>query len=165
MSENETDPQAVRFTADVVAVREDGAVLLIRRLWPPFKGRFALPGGHVDPGETSLQAAVRELQEETGVEAAAADLIPVGTYDADGRDPRGPYSTDAYAVVVPRGTTARAGDDADAVQWVLPADTEATVGDLAFDHDQVLADACRLPRIREVLLLASAARAARERGW
>ena len=128
--------EALRYTADVVCIR-DGHVLLIERGWDPYEGQFALPGGHVDPGETSRTAAARELLEETGVLVDASELTLVGVYDRPDRDPRGRYVTAAYTVTVPAGTTARAGDDAAAVRWVPLAEP----GDLAFDHGQIVADA------------------------
>ncbi|MGW1870918.1 NUDIX domain-containing protein [Streptomyces mauvecolor] len=130
----------VRYTADVVCIR-GGDVLLIERGWPPHKGKLALPGGHVDPEDASpLAAAVRELREETDVRVTPDDLTKVGVYDAPGRDPRGRYSTTAFVVTVPEHTTAQAGDDAAAVQWI-PLDR---VGDnLAFDHGQIVSDARR----------------------
>jgi len=142
----ENPPERPYYTADVVCIRGE-EVLMIERGWEPFKGHLALPGGHVDAvGETSRSAAARELQEETGVRAAPEDLILVGVYDAPGRDPRGRYVTVAYAIEVPDGTTAQAGDDAAAVRWV-PLDMP---GDLAFDHAQILADAraARTPAAR-----------------
>ena len=52
-----------------VAVLREGRVLLARRAKPPGAGRFSLPGGLVEPGETLAEAALRELAEETGVAA------------------------------------------------------------------------------------------------
>ncbi|MFJ8442276.1 NUDIX domain-containing protein [Kitasatospora griseola] len=135
-----------RYTADVVCVREGviRSVLLIERGWDPFEGLDALPGGHVDNGETSLAAAVRELAEETGVKVAPAWLREVGVYDAPGRDPRGRYSTTAYVVTVASGTRAVASDDAASARWVPVADLQGDLDDLAFDHGVILADALRL---------------------
>nr|WP_228183741.1 NUDIX domain-containing protein [Streptomyces anulatus] len=138
---NESDHdtfETIRYTADVVCIR-GGDVLVIERGWGPHKGMNALPGGHVDPGESSRAAAARELAEETGVQVDASDLMQVGVWDAPDRDPRGRYITAAYLVTVPDDTTARAGDDAAAVRWV-PLDTPGT---LAFDHGQIVATARR----------------------
>ncbi|MFD9376105.1 NUDIX domain-containing protein [Streptomyces sp. NPDC059999] len=130
--------ETIRYTADVVVIRGD-QVLVIERGWSPHQGMLALPGGHVDAGETSLTAAVRELLEETGVHVDADALTLVGVYDGVGRDPRGRYVSVAYAVTVPADTIARAGDDAAAVRWVPMAEP----GELAFDHARIVADAWR----------------------
>ncbi|MGL4494344.1 MAG: NUDIX hydrolase [Beijerinckiaceae bacterium] len=53
-----------------LAVFRDGKVLLATRTKPPLNGVWSLPGGHVEPGETLEQAAVREVREEVGVESA-----------------------------------------------------------------------------------------------
>ncbi|WP_432070908.1 NUDIX domain-containing protein [Streptomyces sp. AA1529] len=129
------EAETIRYTADVVAVTDDGHVLLIERDWPPYEGAWALPGGHVDPGETGRAAAARELAEETGVDVDPAALTAIGHWDAPGRDPRGRYITAAYLARVPAGTPIVAGDDARTARWwplqELPQ--------LAFDHDQILA--------------------------
>lgn len=60
----------------VVCIR-DGEVLLIRRAKPPRKGEWSLPGGRIEHGERAVDAALRELREETGVEAEIVGLIDV----------------------------------------------------------------------------------------
>lgn len=129
--------ETIRYTADTVVTTTDGYVLLIERGWDPFKGQWALPGGHVDPGETSRDAAARELAEEAGVHAAPEELTQIGVFDLPGRDPRGRYVTVAYHLPVIPGTIVEAGDDATLAQWwplnALP--------DLAFDHADIIAAA------------------------
>ncbi|MFI1621801.1 NUDIX domain-containing protein [Streptomyces lydicus] len=134
MTDTET-PEAIRYTADVVALTPGGDVLLIERDWPPYVGAWALPGGHVDPGETSRAAAARELAEETGVQVAVDDLRQIGVWDSPERDPRGRYVTVAYAAVVPAGTRITAGDDARTARW-CPLDD--LPGRPAFDHADIL---------------------------
>ncbi|MFD9143994.1 NUDIX domain-containing protein [[Kitasatospora] papulosa] len=127
--------ETIRYTADVVVTTTDGFVLLIERGWDPHAGQWALPGGHVDPGETSRAAAARELAEEAGVYAGPEELNQVGTWDAPGRDPRGRYVTVAYQLTVISGTPAEAGDDAVNVRWWPLADLPP----LAFDHADIIA--------------------------
>ncbi|MEW2272163.1 NUDIX hydrolase [Streptomyces griseofuscus] len=131
--------EEIRYTADVVVTTTDGYVLLIERGWDPHKGCWALPGGHVDPGETSRTAAVRELGEEAGVYAAPEELVQLGVWDQPGRDPRGRYITVVYQLTVIPGTIIEAGDDAtDAQWWPLSG-----LPPLAFDHADILAAAIR----------------------
>jgi len=60
----------------VVCVR-GGVVLLIRRGRPPRRGEWSLPGGRIESGERTVDAALRELREETGVEAEIVGLVDV----------------------------------------------------------------------------------------
>uniref|UniRef100_UPI002F90E947 NUDIX hydrolase n=1 Tax=Streptomyces sp. NBC_01562 TaxID=2975879 RepID=UPI002F90E947 len=139
MTETETETfETIRYTADVVALTPAREVLLIQRGWPPHEGAWALPGGHVDPGETSIEAAARELAEETGVTVTADDLRQIGVWDAPERDPRGRYITVAYVAVVSVGTTITAGDDARTARW-WPLDDLPEC--LAFDHAAILSAA------------------------
>jgi len=132
--------ETIRYTADIVAVTPDRRVLLIERGWDPYEGHWALPGGHVDPGETSLAAAARELAEETGVQVTPADLRPIGVFDRPDRDPRGRYITAAYLARVPADTAVTAGDDARTARW-WPLD--ALPARLAFDHADILDNVLR----------------------
>jgi 8-oxo-dGTP diphosphatase len=60
-----------------VVVLRDEEVLLVRRGTPPRQGQWSLPGGRIEFGETVEAAALRELKEETGVEAELLGLIEV----------------------------------------------------------------------------------------
>lgn len=60
----------------VVCIRGD-EVLLIRRGAPPRMGEWSLPGGRIEPGESTEAAALRELREETGVSAELIGLVDV----------------------------------------------------------------------------------------
>src|SRR5256885_84259 len=80
-------------TADVVLLTiHHGrfSVLLVRRARHPEQGRWALPGGFVDEDEDVEAAAIRELEEETGLRELPAGirLEQLRTYGRPGRDPR-----------------------------------------------------------------------------
>ena len=70
----------------VVCLRGD-QVLLIRRGTPPRMGEWSLPGGRIEPRERAADAALRELHEETGVEARILGLVDVvdGIFPEEGR--------------------------------------------------------------------------------
>ncbi len=63
--------------AGIVVIRGESEVLLIRRGKPPYQGEWSIPGGKIEYGETTSEAALRELKEETGVEAEIVGLIDV----------------------------------------------------------------------------------------
>ncbi|WP_374515000.1 NUDIX hydrolase [Brevundimonas sp.] len=70
----------------VVCLKGD-EVLLIRRGRPPRQGEWSLPGGRIEPGERAVDAGLRELREETGVEARIVRLLDVvdGVFPEAGR--------------------------------------------------------------------------------
>jgi 8-oxo-dGTP diphosphatase len=111
--------------------------LLIRRGGEPFQGKWALPGGYVNEGETVRQAASRELREETGLLVNPGDLAFVGLYDEPGRDPRGWVVSGAFHVHMAPEQQAWPADDAvEATWWPL----NQPLPELAFDHETIIAD-------------------------
>ncbi len=109
------------FLAASVAVFRDGLVLLAERAMPPGARCFSLPGGLVETGETLGEAALRELREETGVEAEIVgfnDHVEVIERDAEGR-------VAAHFVVASfvgrwTGGEATAGPEALRTVWIAP---------------------------------------------
>lgn len=82
------DPPSRPVLGALAVVLRDGHALLARRGKEPDAGLWGFPGGHVELGETALDAAVRELREETGIAAEALEYltnIDVLRHDADGR--------------------------------------------------------------------------------
>ncbi len=69
----ETSPCPVPAVLAVVA--RQGRVLLVRRANPPDAGRWGFPGGHIEWGESTQAAAIRELHEETGVRALPGNVL------------------------------------------------------------------------------------------
>ena len=137
------------LTADVaVFAKCDGRIklLLIRRGGHPCLGRWALPGGFAEEGETIERTAARELEEETGIRGLPLTLV--GIYSAPGRDPRGWTVSAAYAVLLDDGMIdASAGDDAAEARWfdVVDGVPALPAGEgLAFDHHQIIADAWKI---------------------
>lgn len=111
-------------------------ILLIKRLNDPFKDCWALPGGYVNPDETSSEAARREAKEETNVDLPGLPKL-IGIFDKPGRDPRGWVISAAYRWYVPQYfySSFQAGDDAKEAQWFSLHDLPEN---MAFDHLEII---------------------------
>jgi 8-oxo-dGTP diphosphatase len=126
----------MKVTVDIVIFTiQSGTlkVLLVKRGIPPFKDRFALPGGFVLEDESLETAALRELREETGV--SDLYLEQLYSFGDPGRDPRDRVITVAYyALIAADRSRLTAGTDTTEAEWwpvgKLPA--------LAFDHHKIL---------------------------
>jgi 8-oxo-dGTP diphosphatase len=122
-------------------------VLVVRRSSAPFAGRWAFPGGFVNPSEDLPAAARRELGEETGLTRAVRVLDQLGAYGAPRRDPRGRVVTVAFLALVVGTPSPRAGDDAAEAAWWPVDELLARPRVLAFDHATILRDS--VSRLRE----------------
>lgn len=129
-------------TADAVVI-QSGHVLLVERLAQPGKGLWALPGGHIDPGETALDAAIRELYEEAGLDmprgAMRGRLRQRRVFDHPERSEKGWVRTEAFVFDLQdraQMEKIKAGSDAAAARWV-PI-TEITPDHLFEDHFDII---------------------------
>jgi 8-oxo-dGTP diphosphatase len=125
------------LTVDAVVLRNAVSVpeiLLIRRKHPPFGGNWALPGGFVNEEEDLLDAAIRELSEETGIHIPI--MSQFRTYGNPKRDPRHRTVTVVYIAWLDTNYLPVAGDDAAEAKWFaldqLP--------EMAFDHAGIISD-------------------------
>lgn len=131
-------PRAAITTDSVVFLNESHAawILLIKRKNPPFKGKWALPGGFLEMDETLPECANRELREETGL--SGIELRQFRAFDRPDRDPRHRTISVVFVGFCHNPNIhIKAADDASEVRWFnideLPP--------LAFDHDEVIEQA------------------------
>ena len=122
------------LTATIAVFRKTAKgidVLIGKRKNPPAAGEWALPGGHVKPGETSLEGALRELKEETGIDLHYLTLI--------GERPSEPDRSVVdvcYAAQIDPDYPVKASSDSAGSQWV----NIGHLPHLAFDHDKYVYD-------------------------
>ncbi len=146
------DPDAFpRFavTVDIVVftiIDNDLRVLLIQRGKPPFLGQWAFPGGFVHPDEDLDHAAVRELGEEADIHQEVGLLEQFGSYGSPDRDPRMRVVTVGYWAIVPNLPSPTGGSDARHAELVSVSEVESGRLRLAFDHDEIFADALETAR-------------------
>lgn len=136
------DQYTVAVDVVLFTIRDESLkVLLVKRAAPPFRGTWSLPGGVVRKDESVDEAALRELQEETGI--ASVYLEQLYTFGDLDRDPRGRVITVSYYAVVDWGQfQGTAKTKLATARWF--AVTRLPV--LAFDHKKIVASA--LERLR-----------------
>ncbi len=139
----------VFVTVDIVIPRLSPSgsgweVAFIQRKKQPYQGEWALPGGHLNTEDTSLEAAAqREVREETGLDIPLHLFQQVETYE-DFEDSRGKYVCLLYVLKTSLDPEAliEAGDDASRVQW-FPVENVQNLPPLAFNHIRLLRMALR----------------------
>ena len=118
-------------TASAVVRADDGRILLCRRAGPPEEGKWDLPGGFLEEGEHPVDALVRELREETGLEIEPLELVAIET-DVYGDADDAPSTLNLYWTARVVSGEPHAADDVSELRWFrreeLPPDAE-----LSFD--------------------------------
>lgn len=117
------------------------SLLLIRRAGGVGRGTLALPGGFVDPKERLIDAAVRELREETGIELNRRAIdCPLVAFDHPDRSMRGRIITNVLCVVAPLEWHGRgeAGDDAASIEWINKRDLRSRKREFFSDHYHII---------------------------
>jgi 8-oxo-dGTP diphosphatase len=100
------------------AILREGRLLAARRTHPPaLAGRWELPGGKVEPGESDRDALIRELREELGVMALVGDRVRSEEADEDFPLP-GVGRLRVYLARLPEGAEPRALQHHDRLRWV-----------------------------------------------
>ena len=98
-----------------IVIERNGKYLLIKRANRPQRGYWAVPGGHVDKGETPKQAAVRECREEIGCKIKITKKLFTMVHDVGLGHRHRAHVFLAHATGVPK-----AGTDASALNWFSP---------------------------------------------
>ncbi|MBZ6076175.1 NUDIX hydrolase [Microvirga puerhi] len=128
--------QVTRFPipAVIAVVIRDQQALLVRRANPPDAGLWGFPGGKIGYGETVSAAALRELREETAIEATAAEILT--SLDIFDHDPDGTLRHH-YVLIAVRCTymsgEPSAGDDALEARWLPIADLDPEILPMSAD--------------------------------
>jgi 8-oxo-dGTP diphosphatase len=142
---------AFAVTVDLVVftIRDEQlCALAVKRGGPPYRGRWALPGGFVEEDEDLLAAALRELAEETGLVELPVHLEQLATYGAPRRDPRQRVVSVAHLALAAELPDPAAGSDAAAARWRPVDELLGARPGLAFDHDQILEDGLERARAK-----------------
>lgn len=103
--------------AGVIVLNQSNQVLLLRRADGVNKGMWEVSGGAIEKDETIKEAALRELQEETGIELCADFLKEVGTFRAVNKD-KTDIITSYYAYVKSPVKVVFSDDEHDLSKWV-----------------------------------------------
>jgi NAD+ diphosphatase len=128
-------------TAGALIEDPGGRVLLARRAHEPSKGRWDIPGGFLEEGESPLEGLRRELQEETGLDVEPLDFFGAWV-DSYGHDSTAEATLNLYWTARAGGGDPRPADDVEELRWFaadeLPAEEE-----LAFEHVPLVLSAWR----------------------
>ncbi len=120
-----------RIDAAGGVVVRDGLVLLVHR---PRYDDWSFPKGKLDPGESFEEAALREVEEETGVRASLGRELPATRYEVRGR----PKLVRYWCMTPEAETDFVPNDETDELRWATPDEARDL---LSYAHDRELLEA------------------------
>jgi 8-oxo-dGTP diphosphatase len=126
----------VRAAGGVVWRRADGGVVVL--VHRPAYDDWSFPKGKLHQGETEVEAALREVEEETGLRCTLGRELATVAY----RDSKGRPKTVRYWEMTPAGGTLRPTDEVDDARWVPFDEARAA---LTYAHDRRVLDGFQLP--------------------
>lgn len=131
-------------TVDTIVVKS-GHVLMVRRKGNPGRGLIALPGGFLNQKETTLDGAIRELKEETGIKVSKEELeksvVETKLFDYPGRSLRGRTITHAFLIDLGSSgalPVVKGSDDADKAWWMSLSDFSTRESEFFEDHFHIV---------------------------
>ncbi len=116
-------------------IEKEVKIILIKRNTEPFKGLWAIPGGHLELGETVEDGTIREAFEETGLKIKLKQIL--GVYSDPKRHPGKHTVATVFVGEIVEGEL-NAGSDAADAKWV--SIDKIDFNNLAFDHGKILQD-------------------------
>ena len=125
-----------KIAVDIIVDNGDSGIVIVKRKNDPFKGKWALPGGFINTGETVEQAAERELREETGLKIELEGLL--GVYSNPERDPRGHVISIVMYGKEKGGKLKTKTDETDDALWLHLNNTDRV--EFGFDHAIIVED-------------------------
>ncbi len=123
-----------KVTVDIILEKED-KIILVKRGIEPWKGKLALPGGHVEYEENVENAAIRETKEETNLNVEVKDIL--GVYSESKRDPRYHAISTVFIGKIINGNLEAGSDANDANFYNIK---KIKKEDMSFDHWKIIKD-------------------------
>ncbi|MBI4040209.1 NUDIX domain-containing protein [Candidatus Daviesbacteria bacterium] len=129
-------PRGVEIVGSAIIENDQGQILLTQS--PKWSNKWTLPGGHIEPGETIMEAIIREVEEETGLKLDPVNVIAWGEL-IDSKDFHRPAHFiyfDVYCRKTPDGEFKLDGTELTDYQWLKPE--EALKLDLAESYPETI---------------------------